>query len=187
MTENRYVKLSERGLITVGGPDRKEFLQGLISNDIEQVSPERAIWAALLTAQGKYLHDFFIVEIDDVFYLDCEAERLMDLGQRLSRFKLRAEVDLGIADGFGVWACYGPEALARGSKTEPGVAKPSPKGLCIVIREFLISVLALPVNSAGVLAGPWHRTWIHADYDRLRISLGLPDGSRDMVVERRSY
>ena len=105
MTENRYVKLSKRGLVTVGGPDRKEFLQGLISNDIEQVSPVRAIWAALLTAQGKYLHDFFIVEIDDVFYLDCEAERLMDLGQRLSRFKLRAEVDLGIADGFGVWAC----------------------------------------------------------------------------------
>ncbi|MEC7205776.1 MAG: folate-binding protein, partial [Pseudomonadota bacterium] len=91
MTQNSYVALGDRGLITVGGPDRRDFLQGLISNDIEQAGRGQAIWAALLTAQGKYLHDFFIIEIGDVFYIDCEAARLMDLGQRLSRFKLRAE------------------------------------------------------------------------------------------------
>ena len=188
MTENRYVKLSERGLITVGGPDRKEFLQGLISNDIEQVSPERAIWAALLTAQGKYLHDFFIVEIDDVFYLDCEAERLMDLGQRLSRFKLRAEVDLGIADGFGVWACYGTEALARADlESEPGIAKSLAEGTvyCDPRISDIGARAALSAKSAGAY---WQKLGIEpgsaADYDRLRISLGLPDGSRDMVVEK---
>ena len=188
MTENRYVKLSERGLITVGGPDRKEFLQGLISNDIEQVSPERAIWAALLTAQGKYLHDFFIVEIDDVFYLDCEAERLMDLGQRLSRFKLRAEVDLGIADGFGVWACYGTEALARADlESEPGIAKSLAEGTvyCDPRISDIGARAVLSVKSAGAY---WQKLGIEpgsaADYDRLRISLGLPDGSRDMVVEK---
>jgi len=188
MTENRYVKLSERGLITVGGPDRKEFLQGLISNDIEQVSPERAIWAALLTAQGKYLHDFFIVEIDDVFYLDCEAERLMDLGQRLSRFKLRAEVDLGIADGFGVWACYGPEALARADlESDPGIARSLAEGTvyCDPRISDIGARAALSAKSAGAY---WQKLGIEpgsaADYDRLRISLGLPDGSRDMVVEK---
>ena len=188
MTENRYVKLSERGLITVGGPDRKEFLQGLISNDIEQVSPVRAIWAALLTAQGKYLHDFFIVEIDDVFYLDCEAERLMDLGQRLSRFKLRAEVDLGIADGFGVWACYGTEALARADlESEPGIAKSLAEGTvyCDPRISDIGARAVLSVKSAGAY---WQKLGIEpgsaADYDRLRISLGLPDGSRDMVVEK---
>ena len=188
MTENRYVKLSKRGLITVGGPDRKEFLQGLISNDIEQVSPERAIWAALLTAQGKYLHDFFIVEIDDVFYLDCEAERLMDLGQRLSRFKLRAEVDLGIADGFGVWACYGTEALARADlESEPGIAKSLAEGTvyCDPRISDIGARAVLSVKSAGAY---WQKLGIEpgsaADYDRLRISLGLPDGSRDMVVEK---
>ena len=52
MTQNSYVALGDRGLITVGGPDRRDFLQGLISNDIEQAGPGQAIWAALLTAQG---------------------------------------------------------------------------------------------------------------------------------------
>ncbi len=188
MTENRYVKLSERGLITVGGSDRKEFLQGLISNDIEQVSPERAIWAALLTAQGKYLHDFFIVEIDDVFYLDCEAERLMDLGQRLSRFKLRAEVDLGIASGLGVWACYGPEALARAAlESEPGTARSLAEGT-VYCDPRISDIGARAVLSVKSAAAYWQKLGIEpgslADYDRLRISLGLPDGSRDMVVEK---
>ena len=188
MTENRYVKLSERGLITVGGSDRKEFLQGLISNDIEQVSPERAIWAALLTAQGKYLHDFFIVEIDDVFYLDCEAERLMDLGQRLSRFKLRAEVDLGIASGLGVWACYGPEALARADlESEPGIARSLAEGT-VYCDPRISDIGARAVLSVKSAAAYWQKLGIEpgslADYDRLRISLGLPDGSRDMVVEK---
>ena len=79
MTENRYVKLSERGLITVGGPDRKEFLQGLISNDIEQ-AVRNAQYGPRFSQRRESMHDFFIVEIDEVG-LDCEAERLMDLGQ----------------------------------------------------------------------------------------------------------
>ena len=59
MTQNFYVALGDRGLITVGGPDRRDFLQGLISNDIEQAGPGQAIWAALLTAQGKVSTRFF--------------------------------------------------------------------------------------------------------------------------------
>ena len=97
MQDDGYNFLESRGLVTVGGADRAEFLQGLISNDIRRVAPDRAIWAALLTPQGKYLHDFFVTEIGGVYFLDCERARLMDLGQRLSRYKLRAKVDLGIA------------------------------------------------------------------------------------------
>src|SRR5689334_8850898 len=55
-----FVELRERGLLVVAGEDRRAFLQGLISNDIEKVTPDRAIHAAFLTAQGKYLHDFFV-------------------------------------------------------------------------------------------------------------------------------
>ena len=98
MTQNFKVPLEERGLITIGGTDRRKFLQGLISNDIDRVGAEQAIWAALLTAQGKYLHDFFIIEIGNQFFIDCEAARMMDLGQRLSRFKLRANINLGVAE-----------------------------------------------------------------------------------------
>ena len=80
MSETTYVMLPERGLVTVSGEDRIEFLQGLISNDVTRVGPAQVIWAALLTPQGKYLHDFFAAELKGVIHLDCEADRLMDLG-----------------------------------------------------------------------------------------------------------
>ena len=89
--------LQDRGLLTVGGADRSSFLQGLISNDINSVTPDCAIWSALLTPQGKYLYDFFITEFEGRYLLDCEAARLMDLGRRLSKYKLRASVDLGLS------------------------------------------------------------------------------------------
>lgn len=182
------IPLEDRGLITVGGPDRKSFLQGLISNDIERVGPEHAIWAALLTAQGKYLHDFFIVEIEDVFYLDCEAERLMDLGQRLSRFKLRADIDLGIADSFGVWAGYGEGALAAaGLNADPGHAA-SRSGGAIYCDPRLPEIglrAVLPKSGATEF---WKVLGAEpGEIDELetrRISLGLPNGSRDLIVEK---
>lgn len=188
MTTFRQVRLEDRGLITVGGPDRRAFLQGLISNDVERAGPERAIWAALLTAQGKYLHDFFIVELDSVLYLDCEAERLMDLGQRLSRFKLRAKIDLGIAEDYGVWVAYGSDALPRaGLSADPGHAVGRAGGtLYCDPRVPAIGLRAiLPKSSAASVwrdlgAEPGDRQ----EYDRKRMRLGLPDGSRDMVVEK---
>ena len=60
-----FERLESRGIMSVGGEDRTTFLQGLISNDIDRVAADRAIWAALLTPQGKYLHDFFVAGIGD--------------------------------------------------------------------------------------------------------------------------
>lgn len=188
MSDFDAIALTDRGLITVGGPDRRTFLQGLVSNDMERVGPDRAIWAALLTAQGKYLHDFFIVEIDDVLYLDCEAERLMDLGQRLSRFKLRAQVDLGIASDFDVWCAYGEGALAGASlPADEGAARPIEGGVLYCDpRLAAIGIRAILPKLAG--PGVWQSLnatdGSRAAYDRRRIPLGLPDGSRDMVVEK---
>ena len=188
MHEFHQILLEERGLITIGGPDRRSFLQGLISNDIERVGPDRAIWAALLTAQGKYLHDFFIIEIGDILYLDCEAERLMDLGQRLSRFKLRADIDLGMAQDFGVWVGYGDGALSGTSlNAYPGSAVATGEGVVYCdprLPEIGIrAILPKPVGAEtleGLGAIPGDRE----KFEALRISLGLPDGSRDMIVEK---
>ena len=65
MVERSCVALAERGVLEIAGADRSDFLQGLVSNDVSKVSTDRALYAALLTAQGKYLHDFFITEIGD--------------------------------------------------------------------------------------------------------------------------
>ena len=59
---DRYVFLEDRGIVTVAGEDRIAFLQGLVSNDVARASPAHAVYSAFLTAQGKFLHDFFIPE-----------------------------------------------------------------------------------------------------------------------------
>lgn len=68
--------LPERGVIAIEGDDRVQFLQGLVSNDIEAVQPGHAIWAALLTPQGKWLADFFVFAGPDALLLDCEATQI---------------------------------------------------------------------------------------------------------------
>src|SRR5436305_12293840 len=92
----QLAKLPERGLIEVSGPDRLTFLQGLVSNDVEQAAPGRphgqAVWAALLTPQGKWLADFFILSDGERLLLDCERAQVSMLIQRLSRSRLRSKV-----------------------------------------------------------------------------------------------
>jgi folate-binding protein YgfZ len=188
MAECQYVQLSKRGVVTVTGDDRKEFLQGLISNDIEQVGPDCAIWAALLTPQGKYLHDFFVFEMGDMLYLDCEADRLMDLGKRLHRYKLRAQVELGIAEAFSVFALIGESAPdLAGLGVDPGSARRLDDGIVYVdprlpqvgVRALLPSTSAIQTIEALGFTPTALDT-----YDLLRLELGLSDGSRDLVIEK---
>src|SRR6202008_3913499 len=84
----RLAALPERGVIEGGGEDRETFLQGLVSNDVTQATPGHAVWAALLTPQGKWLADFFIVVDDGRLLLDCELAQIPLLLQRLPRFRL---------------------------------------------------------------------------------------------------
>src|SRR5437667_381687 len=79
MADASFVLLDDRGILAVSGPDRRPFLQGLVSNDVERVGPTTARYAAFLTAQGKYLHDFMMVEAAESIWLDTEAARLGDL------------------------------------------------------------------------------------------------------------
>lgn len=83
--------LSSRGLLAITGEDRKSFLQGVITQDMTALQPGRAIYGALLTPQGKYLHDFLIVEDGERLLVDCLRERLPDLLRRLTLYRLRSK------------------------------------------------------------------------------------------------
>ena len=84
MPDANFALLDDRGVLAVSGADNRVFLQGLVSNDIDKVGPARARYAALLTAQGKYLHDFMTIEAGEAIWLEAEAGRLGDLKRRLS-------------------------------------------------------------------------------------------------------
>jgi folate-binding protein YgfZ len=162
--------LPERGVIAVEGDDRVAFLQGLVSNDIEAVRPGHAVWAALLTAQGKWLADFFVFAPGFVeggagtLLLDCEAAQIPMLIQRLSRYRLRMKASLRAEPALHVHVAW------DGRPDVEGVVAPDPR---------------LPGFAWRVLAPePLAATATPEDWDRYRLAAGLPDGSKDMEADR---
>ena len=187
MPEARLVNLEDRGVLAVSGEDRIAFLQGLVSNDVERVTPKHAVYAAFLTPQGKFLFDFIVVDDGERLLLDCEAARLADFAKRLRIYKLRSKIELAdVSESFRVFAVYGDGALAvLGLASDAaGASEPCLGGLVIIDPRLaaLGARLILPVNadpsSLGLAPGTF------GDYDRRRIQLGIPDGSRDMEVDK---
>ncbi len=189
MQQAFHLIAEQRGLIAIGGDDRTAFLQGLVSNDVRRVAADRAIYAALLTPQGRYLHDFFIATIGETFYLDCEAPRRDDLRRRLSIYRLRSKVTLADATAdFAVALLYGADLMARlGLNDAAGAAKPWEGGVVYVdprLPELGARAILPRANAGEILVRADLIPGNADDYDRLRLSLGVPDGSRDLPVEK---
>ncbi|MCW3477031.1 CAF17-like 4Fe-4S cluster assembly/insertion protein YgfZ [Limobrevibacterium gyesilva] len=159
--------LPSRGVIEVAGDDRVAFLQGLVSNDMALAAPGQAVWAALLTPQGKWLADFFVLADGDRLLLDVERAQATMLAQRLTRFRLRAKVTVADrSDALLVHAAWGgvPDLPAG------AVAAPDPR---------------LPQAGWRILAPvPLPATATAEDWDAHRLALGLPDGSADLEAEK---
>lgn len=180
MSALRFSLLPHRSVIAIGGDDRVDFLQGLISNDTTKVAPGRAIWAALLTPQGRFLNDMFVVDGGDgTLLLETERERAPALAKKLNLYKLRSKVTVedrsAVLDVAVVFGAGAEETL--------------PIDGTISFVDPRLAVLGVRVLApAGKMAAPLQaRGFAEAsldDYDALRLSLGVPDGSRDLPVEK---
>lgn len=153
--------LPGRKVIAVAGEDRVSFLQGLVSNDVAEVAPGRAKWAAMLTPQGRWQADFFIFSDGGRLLLDVEGAAAAALAQRLGRYRLRAKValeptDLAVHVAWGDVAPPGPGVIAA---ADPRLAEAG-------VRMLAPAPLATDADEAA--------------WDRHRLGLGLPDGSRDL-------
>jgi folate-binding protein YgfZ len=160
----RLAALPDRGVIELSGEDRVAFLQGLVSNDVAGAAPGSAVWAALLTPQGKWLADFFIFAETSRLLLDCEQAQIVMIMQRLTRFRLRSKVTLRVAEEFGVYVAW------EGPPASSAIAAPDPR-----LREAgwrLLSLTPVPTTALAL------------DWDRYRLSLGLPAGSSDLEAEK---
>jgi len=188
MRQGSFVVLEDRGILAVSGPDRRAFLQGLVSNDVEKIAADRAIYAALLTAQGKYLHDFIMVAAGEAIWLDAEAGRLADLKRRLSMYRLRAKVTLDELPDLAVAAVFGDGVCGVLNLPEqPGAARPFAGGVALVDPRLMAlgARVILPreaIRETLIAAGIAEADF--AAYDRHRLALGIPDGSRDLIVEK---
>lgn len=177
---SQFSLLPHRSVISVAGADRVEFLQGLISNDTRKIAPDRAIWAALLTPQGRFLNDMFVADAgNETFYLETERERAPALAKKLKMYTLRSKVtveDLGATRE--VAAAFGDDAV-KALSIEGAVSFIDPRLETLGVRVIAPAGQATALLSAcGFAEAPL------AAYDTLRLPLGVPDGSRDLQVEK---
>jgi folate-binding protein YgfZ len=188
VTALHYSTLAHRALVAVRGDDRGTFLQGLVSNDVRRVEAGLAAWAAFLTPQGKFLHEFFMFTLSNAIWLECERDRRDDLIARLSKYRLRAKVTLDAVDTLAVGAAWGRNVEAAfGMRAEPGTITPLGAGVVYTDPRLMDAGARwalLADNAADVLQELGLVPATPADYDTLRFGLGLPDGSRDMQIEK---
>lgn len=189
MPQIAYAHLTDRGIISVTGPDSQDFLQGLISNDITQVSSDKAIYAALLTPQGKYLFDFFISQSGEKLLIECEKNRLKDLMKRLRMYKLRANADLlDETEAYSIFAIWGDDAAqAMGVNNECGSAREISGGTQFIDPRLETAGIraVLPIEAAEAQFQSIAATAATpSDYDLHRLKLGLPDASRDLIIDK---
>ncbi len=86
--------LEDRGIIYIEGQDAKDFLQNIITNDLNKVSESQSIYGSLLTPQGKYLFDFIVAKHKKGYLLDCSKDELGDLIKTLNLYKLRSKLEI---------------------------------------------------------------------------------------------
>jgi folate-binding protein YgfZ len=191
MSVPSFSLIPHRSVIAIGGPDRVEFLQGLISNDTTKIAAGHAIWAALLTPQGRFLNDMFVVAGDaatggaDRLLLETERERAPALAKKLGFFKLRSKVTVEDRSAtMEVAVVFGPDAAkalpADGPAALDGaVAFVDPRLPSLGLRVLAPTGTAMALLTArGFAAAPLE------DYESLRLGLGVPDGSRDLQPEK---
>ena len=94
MKKDQIFILKDRGVLSISGQDSKDFLQNLVTNDINKVTETQSCFSSLLTPQGKYLFDFMIVKHKDGYFLDCELNQINGLINRLNVYKLNSKIEI---------------------------------------------------------------------------------------------
>ena len=182
-----YCILPARSVIRISGVDSASFLQGLITNNILKATPEHGIYSALLTAQGKFLYDFFILHYEDGYLLETQRDDAESLIKKLSLYRLRSHVSIEPAHEFHVAVAWGDgvDALSPPAQSSASVSR----DIVTCLRDPRIAKAGMRLlGSVENIHAYAEKNALHsateADYDRWRILLGLPDGKRDIAVEK---
>lgn len=128
------------GMIVVDGEERVNFLSGLITNQIRKATPQQAIYGGLLSAQGRFLYDFTILEGQEGFILLTEAERAPELMQRLDMYRLRSRVAIRAMDGHCLLTVAGPRADQAVAEIFPELRPTGEAGECHTLAEGQIRI-----------------------------------------------
>ena len=171
----RFTRLDDRGVLEVSGADATALLQGLVSNDLAHLEQQPAVYAALLTPQGKYLVDFLVYRHGEALWLDVEAARVDDLVRRLTLYRLRADASFTRRDDLAVYALFDGDAGAvEGAEIDLVDPRLDALGRRVVGAPAVVEPALAALAQAADFA-----TW-----DRHRLALGVPDGTRDLEPDK---
>jgi folate-binding protein YgfZ len=118
----KIARLTDRAVLRIAGDEARSFLQGLLTNDVERLSPGAPLWGGLLTPQGKYLFDMILFDAGEAVLADTYAPRVDDLARRLSMYKLRRAVSID-RTSLSVFAAWGGESAAPYDPRLPGLGR----------------------------------------------------------------
>jgi folate-binding protein YgfZ len=207
---NNMVQLEDRSILEITGADRKKFLQGLITNDINKATNGNLIYSAMLNAQGRFLYDFFIFEIDEKLMLDCFAPRRDEILKKLNFYKLRAQVEIKKNDELKIFQSFEDATSSFSDPRSPNLGhriystdlrlRTCPPSRCdesetadsraphrsvLDIREKRSAANLLFTAIAGRDGGQVLTPCaLRLGYDLTRISLKIPESELDLTYEK---
>ena len=185
--------LPHRAIISLHGEEVIDFLQGLISSDARKLLKNEAIYAAMLSPQGRFLHDFFLVPCGEKIYVDVAANRADDLLARLKMYRLRSKVEIQREGNLSVAVYFSvmPDASFPSERSEmlgklSDVASSKKESLDTSLRwydKLYYQDPRLPELGFRIIGNIEENFAPPEEYEKLRISLCVPD-TADMIVDK---
>ncbi len=181
MSDWRGFSDTRRGLLRVSGADARPFLQGLITNDVDRLETGGSIYAAMLSAQGKYQFDFHLFDasalVQDALILDIASDRLESLAKRLNMYRLRRDVEIADASAeYGVALAWNGVFENFGMCGANTIISPDSRS-----PELGVRIIAPTPDQALKAMGAAPAS--PAEYDALRVALGVPESGAELVAD----
>jgi len=189
MNINSACILEDRGILFIDGVDAKDFLQNIITNDINKVIDDNSCFASLLNPQGKFLFEFLVIKHKKGYFIDCEKNQINELFKQLSLYKLRSKVQiLNLSNEFVVAALsYEKFKSMEGFKDQLGFTlkyredpilldprnKKLGARLVINLEKLYLSLKKLNLKSAK-----------HEEYYNLSFELGIAQQNTDKLKNK---
>ncbi len=162
-----YIPLENRSVVVLYGPDTKNFLQGIITNDINNLSSQKAIYSLLLNSQGKYLYDFFLIKCGKYTLLECENTYLQQIIEKLNLLKTYLRVKVKNASTlYRVGVLFNTKSIEYSNESQ--IIFQDPRHKSLGMRIIHKDEISQPIGD-------------FIQYERVRIENLIPDGTKDMV------
>lgn len=164
-----YTILNERAVIKITGEDKFKFLQGLITNNVNNLSKEKAIYACMLTAQGKYFSDLFLYLNHDNIIGDIPQTRANEIIQKLNLYKLRSKVTINLCPEYKVISFLNEPI----SSINELIVFSDPRNNSLGYRSYIQNNIIIEKLTPDKYA-----------YNLARIENFIPEGDQDLIPEQ---